>query len=125
MRIALREILINAIEHGNLGITFEEKTRAIIEDTYFKLIEQRRADPRYGSRKVKIEFIIDGDKAAYKITDQGDGFDVEKHHQRVAQANEELLAHGRGILMTKNAFDKVTYNGKGNQVVLVKKFAKG
>jgi anti-sigma regulatory factor (Ser/Thr protein kinase)/PAS domain-containing protein len=124
MRIALREILINAIEHGNLGISFEEKTNAIVEDTYFSLIEKRRADPQYGSRKVSIEYVIDGDRAAYKITDQGDGFDVEKHHLRVAQADEQLLAHGRGILMTKNAFDEVIYNKKGNQVVLVKKFGR-
>lgn len=26
IRICFREILINAIEHGNLGITFDEKT---------------------------------------------------------------------------------------------------
>jgi PAS domain-containing protein len=125
MRIALREILINAIEHGNLGISFEEKTQAIADDNYFKLIEQRRADPLYGSRKVMIEYVIDRDKAAYKITDQGEGFDVEKHNQRIAQAEEMLLAHGRGILMTKNTFDEVTYNKKGNQVVLIKKFTKG
>ncbi len=30
--------------------------------------------------------------------------------------------HGRGIFITKNAFNKVLYNKKGNVVILIKKF---
>ena len=40
----------------------------------------------------------------------------------VLTANEQMLAHGRGIAMTINAFDEVVYNDKGNEVKLVKFF---
>lgn len=33
LRIALRELVINAIEHGNLNISFNEKSEAIMNDT--------------------------------------------------------------------------------------------
>jgi PAS domain S-box-containing protein len=125
LKIGLREIIINAIEHGNLAITFDEKTKAMTGNTYFELIQQRRNDPRYKNRKVHIEFKIDREKATYKITDEGNGFDVEKHLGVTAgQVNTDSITHGRGITMTKNAFDKVAYNRKGNQVLLVKYLSK-
>jgi PAS domain S-box-containing protein len=125
IKIGLREMIINAIEHGNLAITFDEKTKAMTENTYFELINQRRNDARYKNRKVHVEFKIDRDKATYKITDEGNGFDVEKHLSTTAeQVNIDSVAHGRGITMTKNAFDKIAYNRKGNQVLLVKHLSK-
>jgi PAS domain-containing protein len=125
IKIGLREMIINAIEHGNLAITFDEKTKAMTENTYFKLINKRRNDTRYKNRKVHVEFKIDREKATYKITDEGSGFDVEKHLNTTAeQVNADSISHGRGITMTKNAFDKIAYNRKGNQVLLVKYLSK-
>lgn len=122
-RIALREIIINAIEHGNLEISYNEKTDAIMGDRYFELIASRCEDPRYRDRRVCIECAIDEKKAVYTITDQGKGFD----HARVvrgnsSRANREMHAHGRGISMARNIFNSVKYNKKGNRVTLVKKF---
>jgi two-component system, sensor histidine kinase LadS len=119
----LREIIINAIEHGNLNISFEQKTRLMDNDNYFKFLSERQKDPEYRNRHVKIEYSIDSQKAVYQVTDEGNGFDHEKIiKEGLINANEEMLAHGRGISMAKNYFDELTYNGKGNQVVLVKYF---
>jgi PAS domain S-box-containing protein len=121
IRIALREMLINAIEHGNLGISFEEKTKAQTENRYYELIEERRADALYGNRKVMVEYIVDPKKVSYKITDEGCGFDVEKYEKNDPNdVNALCLTHGRGITMTRNVFDTVQYNKKGNQVLLIK-----
>jgi PAS domain S-box-containing protein len=121
LRISLREMIINAIEHGNLGISFDEKTEAQARDGYYELVELRKNDPRYGNRRVKIEYLIDDRKVSYKITDEGSGFDTSKYDAGSAEnANSLMLEHGRGIAMTRNAFDVVLYNEKGNQVLLVK-----
>ncbi|MCB1304337.1 MAG: ATP-binding protein, partial [Leptospiraceae bacterium] len=125
VRTSLREIIINAIEHGNLEITFDEKTAALEEGSYLALIEQRRNDERYKKRKVQIEYAIDSDRVAFRITDEGKGFDHRKMLQTdERELNAQYMAHGRGIMMTVSAFDIVRYNEKGNRVALVKYFKK-
>ena len=123
IRIALREILINAVEHGNLNITFEEKTASIDDGTYFQLIEERRKHYLYRNRYVSIDYSLDEDKVTYKITDEGGGFDYRSLMQKEKSGDEVLeLAHGRGLHMAKNIFDTIRFNKKGNQVLLVKQF---
>jgi PAS domain-containing protein len=123
IRLGLLEMIINSIEHGNLGITFKEKSQAMMEDEYFDLLSDRQKHPDCRDKKVKIEYIITSSKAVYKITDDGAGFDhIKTMEDRVKEANDNLLPHGRGIAIAKNIFDEVRYNNKGNQVLLVKYF---
>ncbi len=120
LRICLREIIINAIEHGNFNISFEAKSRLLDDDDYFEFLAERQQDPNYRNKRVLIEYSIDSQKAVYMVTDEGDGFDHEKIMKAMSRnANEELLAHGRGISMAINCFDEVKYNDKGNQVTLI------
>ena len=123
LRIALREIIINAIEHGNLNISFDEKSQLIDNDNYFVFLAERQQDPKYRNRRVEIEYSIDPQKVTYQITDEGDGFDHKKmFKEELVNVNEKLLGHGRGIPMAKNCFDEMNYNDKGNQVILIKYF---
>ena len=56
----------------------------------------------------------------------GPGFDYKRIMDRVRnEVNQHELSHGRGIIMTQAVFDKVEYNKKGNQVLLIKEFNKG
>jgi anti-sigma regulatory factor (Ser/Thr protein kinase) len=118
-RIMLREMLLNAIEHGNLEIDFDTKTQALMTETYFELIDERRRTEPYRNRVVTVDCVIDAQKIAFRITDEGNGFD---HRAMIAKLTDERneTAHGRGIVMTLQEFDKVRYNDKGNSVVLVK-----
>jgi PAS domain S-box-containing protein len=122
LRIAVREVIINAIEHGNLGITFEEKTGALDSDSYFELIASRQEEEAYGNRTVDIDYRITSERAEYRVTDHGEGFDHVKFLSEMEKANEQALSHGRGIMMAYSTFDEISFNRKGNQVLLVKKF---
>ncbi|HBS04366.1 MAG TPA: histidine kinase, partial [Leptospiraceae bacterium] len=125
VRTSLREIIINAIEHGNLEITFDEKTKALEEGSYLALIEERRENPKFKNRKIYLEYSIDEDRVAFRVTDEGQGFDHRKMLKTdEKKLNEDFMAHGRGIMMTVSAFDIVRYNEKGNRVALVKYFKK-
>ncbi len=117
IRIGLREMIINAIEHGNLGITNQEKTQYLLEGTYDKIIKEKLKDPHYQNKKVVIEYKLTNHVLFYRITDEGSGFDVEKFINKEVELN---AFHGRGIFITKNAFDKISYNKKGNSVTLIK-----
>ncbi|MCP5484370.1 MAG: ATP-binding protein [Spirochaetales bacterium] len=124
LRLGLREILINAIEHGNLSISFDEKTEATRSGALHRLILERQRDPRFAPRTVYVEFFMNEERAEFLVRDQGSGFD----HRSRSLANEEPgddepLLHGRGIQMTRLYFDEVSYNEQGNEVRLIKRFA--
>lgn len=120
IRIAVREIIINAIEHGNLAITFEEKSREMTGDNYFQYLNERQKDPRFRDRGVTIDYHVDRDRVIYKITDEGKGFDYRKFLNGEVELNESMLAHGRGITLAKNIFDDIRFNESGNEVSLIK-----
>ena len=123
VRTGIREMLANAIEHGNLGITFEEKSAAVEEGNLTELIQSRQADPRYRDRKVLIKVSMNPRDVVITITDEGRGFDHEAMLNRDLRAKGQFnLRHGRGILMTRSFFDELTYNEAGNEVRLRKIF---
>jgi CheY-like chemotaxis protein/anti-sigma regulatory factor (Ser/Thr protein kinase) len=113
----LFELLVNAIEHGNLALSYQEKTRLQAESQWEAELERRLADPQLGARRVSVEFRrADGDDdITMQITDQGDGFDWQ--HYVDTESISYLESHGRGILIARKlSFDNVSYHGKGNQV---------
>lgn len=121
VRSSVREIIINAVEHGNLNISFDEKSKALLEGNYLEFLQKRQEDPRYRNKKVKIEYSFSSEYVAFRITDEGKGFDHKKHMEKsIEEMNEAHVQHGRGILMTKSVFDRIEYNDKGNQVSLIK-----
>lgn len=123
VEICVREMIINAIEHGNLNVTYEEKTRAQTRADYFSFLNERQKDPRYRDRKVRLVYSLNRRRVIYRISDEGPGFDHKRMLARGAEAaNAAGLAHGRGLTMTLNMFDIVRYNERGNGVTLVKFF---
>jgi len=123
LRISLREIIINAIEHGNLEISFEDKSNAMMEDNYFETVRSRQMKPDLVRRKVLIDYSVNSERVCYTVTDEGSGFD----HREFLEKNDDiintmLLSHGRGLSMTVNTFDEVIFNEKGNSVNLIKYF---
>ena len=126
MRMGIREMLVNAIEHGNLSLDFEEKTQAMLDGVYFESVDQRRKDPKYKYRKVYVEYKLTKEHFYIQVKDEGEGFDMEAIEKltREEYLNEQGLSHGRGIRMARSIFDEVIYNEKGNEVTLIKRVSK-
>lgn len=126
IKMGLNEMIVNAMEHGNLGVSFDEKTQAQEEGRLFEFMGERRLLPEYRDKKVSIDYYFDETKVIFRITDMGPGFDYHKMMDRVKnEVNQQSLSHGRGIIMTQAVFDTVEYNNKGNQVLMIKEFNKG
>ncbi len=123
IRLALREVLVNAIEHGNLAITFDEKSEATRNGTLMQLLHQRIADPRFSSRRVHVRVELTTDYVQYIIRDEGSGFDHARMMSRADQADSDLF-HGRGLALAKTFFDQIVFNEAGNEVRLMKNFAR-
>jgi len=121
IRLVLREMLVNAIEHGNLEISFEEKTSAQSEGTYLELIRARQKLSQFRNRKVLVEYSINPKRAWFRITDEGGGFDHIAMKQEESKRLKDMAGtHGRGIGLARQLCDVVEYNGKGNSVTLAK-----
>jgi len=119
VNIALLELLVNAFEHGNLGISYADKSKAIAEKRLDRLYEERLTDPKYNKRKIIIDFTLEKDACEWIITDEGDGFQSEEY-TTLNEDNREN-EHGRGIFISNFHLDELEYIGKGNKVRALKK----
>lgn len=120
LRVALQELLINAIEHGNLNVSPEEKANALMDDTYDQLLEARRGMPEYGQRRVRLTFSHDVvlGKVEFGIVDEGEGFDWARILEQDARQLPKSAGSGRGIFLVRTLVPNVRYHGKGNEVTL-------
>ncbi|MDR2500410.1 MAG: cyclic nucleotide-binding domain-containing protein [Treponema sp.] len=119
LQLALSELIINAIEHGNCGISYEEKT-AIMEQglNMMDLIAGKCQDPAIRARRVYFQWEIAGGRSIFTIRDEGNGFNVREHLKKVAQ-KDAMSLHGRGIQIASKLSQELIYNEKGNQVKLI------
>jgi CheY-like chemotaxis protein len=120
--LGLIEMLTNAIEHGNLEITGEEKVALMQngEVRYIAELRRRAQEEPYRSRHISVVLQIDPDQATIEIEDEGPGFDTTNLPD--PDDLERLFTpSGRGILLTRAYLDEVTYNANGNGVRLVKR----
>jgi FixJ family two-component response regulator/anti-sigma regulatory factor (Ser/Thr protein kinase) len=117
---ALRELLVNAIEHGNLGLTYDEKAHALGRGDLRELLVERSAVPGRASLRTTVTVLRAERELRIRIRDEGSGFDWRRLPDPTDPAN--LLAdHGRGVLLASLAVDELAYNEVGNEVTLVKR----
>ena len=118
MVIGLSELLINAVEHGNLGITYEEKTELTKLGTWEEEIQRRLALPEYADKLVRVHYEKGEDDVIITISDEGKGFDWQSYLD--VDQDRATDTHGRGIAMSRlMSFDTIQYEGKGNSVTCV------
>ena len=114
--IAVMELFMNAIEHGNCSISFEEKSRYLQKDgNIFDLITIKNEDPDIGRKKVIMHYRITPDESSFIIRDEGKGFDWRHYKSTTGEAGLDEQ-HGRGILMARHYLKDLSYNDKGNEV---------
>ncbi|QGU33701.1 ATP-binding response regulator [Thermochromatium tepidum] len=113
--MGLSELMLNAVEHGNLGIDYAEKGRLIDEGRWQEEIERRLADPARAGLYAVIELQRNADYLDLTIRDRGSGFDWRRYLD--LDPERAFDSHGRGIAMARHlAFADLEYLGAGNEV---------
>lgn len=107
------ELLNNAIEHGNLAISYDEKSDLIDRNELHDEMERRLLMPEYKGRYATVEFETLDDRIRVTVEDMGDGFDYTKY--LTFDEARVFDNHGRGIAMANTMLD-INYVGKGNIV---------
>jgi DNA-binding response OmpR family regulator len=113
--LMISEIMTNAVEHGNLGITYEEKTKLVANNALGHEVEQRLNSPQFTKRCVTLRIQKNENGLIVEIEDEGAGFDFRKYlHMDESRVFDN---HGRGIALA-NQYLKLEYFGRGNKVVV-------
>ena len=116
--LPLYEMLINAIEHGNCGISYDEKSRFLERGGCAPdLIQEKCDEPAVASKTVFLTYELHSSYARFVITDQGRGFDW-RTVMRTLSEKDLLRLHGRGILIARETARSLRFNEKGNEVTL-------
>jgi len=111
----LIELFTNAVEHGNLGITYDQKTQLLLDSDLDEEIDRRLTLPENCGKFVEVRFARDMDQMNVHVIDQGPGFDCTKYLD--FDPERAFDPHGRGIALSNNKFfSGVTYLGTGNDV---------
>ena len=114
--IGLTELLVNAVEHGNLGITYDEKTQLRTHSRWEAEIQRRLTMPEYAGRTAEVRFEREGREMRFTVRDCGSGFDWRRYFD--IDPARAFDTHGRGILMARHlSFHSLEYRGCGNEVV--------
>jgi hypothetical protein len=114
----LRELFVNAVEHGNLGITYQDKTDLNERDMWDEEVERRLSLPENLAKFVVVKIERTKDEIRFLIQDQGDGFDWQSFID--SDPFRSYNSHGYGIAMAKSgSFDRMEYIGCGNKVLAV------
>ncbi|MGI5173547.1 cyclic nucleotide-binding domain-containing protein [Treponema sp. OMZ 840] len=113
LQTVLMELLFNALEHGNCGITYEEKTAWLEQgNDILTFIKQKALLPENKKKRIHISYRIDSKKTEFLIKDDGEGFDWKSRVNK--KVNPDI--HGMGIHISENLVSGLTYNEKGNEV---------
>ncbi len=113
--MGLTELMVNAVEHGNLGITYDEKSVLNENGIWSEEVSRRLAVAENVDKIVNVDFISNSTAIEVTITDQGDGFDWQAYMD--FDPSRIMDNHGRGIAVAnKLSFSSVTYSGTGNIV---------
>lgn len=113
--MGISELLINALEHGNLGISYDEKTELNYQGIWEKEVCRRQALPENKLKKVRVFLEKTANELVLLIKDQGNGFDWKQYLE--FDMDRATHNHGRGIAISKaSSFDSMEYRGNGNEV---------
>ena len=110
--VGLFELMMNAIEHGNLNISYEEKTTLILTNQLQSEIERRQNLPENCDKFVSIKFERQPEALQFTIQDMGQGFN---HTSYLDFSVERAMdSHGRGVMIAnKLSFDELHYEDNG------------
>jgi CheY-like chemotaxis protein len=112
----LCELMINAVEHGNLAIGYAEKTALVRAGTWQQEIERRLRLPENLGKQAVLEFVARDGQIHIVIRDQGQGFAWRDFLEiSPCRAGDP---HGRGVAMARAlSFASLEYRGCGNEAV--------
>ncbi len=116
--LGLSELMLNAIEHGNLDIGYDRKTALIENGSLEQEIERLLNSAEFSNRHAEVRVRRSDGELSFRICDQGAGFNWRGYLEMSPE--RAFDTHGRGIAMARMlSFERVEYAAQGNEVEAV------
>lgn len=116
-RLGLFELLLNAIEHGNLEIGRALKGELLREGRFEAELAARLAREPYRQRAVHVMITQAEPSVVMEIRDEGPGFDWRK--AVTAEVEYSDAPNGRGVALVRNScFPELEYRDPGNVAIV-------
>jgi hypothetical protein len=112
---AIYELLVNAVEHGNLDIGYHEKNTKLRNGIYNDFLKNRQAAPEYKDKNVTASIQKHDQVLELHIKDMGKGFEKADYRDFGTETLRE--PNGRGIYKAMQVFEEVVYVNGGMEVV--------
>ncbi len=112
----VHETCMNAVEHGLLGFTKEQKRikSEAMEEGYLNFID---AEWRRIGTLVRVSVCMNQQSIIVGVHDDGEGFDYSMEHYSPMDDDDILATSGRGLLILKSLGVKLFWNNPGNTVL--------
>lgn len=120
-RLGFQEVIVNALEHGNLELKSEWKEEFCSGgiDKFSILRRERLASDEYGNRTVRIRVVYEPDSLKITVRDCGEGF-LNKLGTPTDSGDENVQCHGRGLALIASSADELRFDANGAEVTLIK-----
>lgn len=112
MVISLHEAIMNAIFHGNLGLSGGYKDfDGFVE--HYREAEEKVGQIEYSNKRINIDVMVDDSKITFIVENEGDSFDTTN-----IRKSDKAKPTGRGILLIKSFATKVEYLDGGRKLLM-------
>ena len=113
--MGLSELMVNAVEHGNLEISYSEKSELCRANRWREEVARRLELPMYKRRVAQVRVERRPQAVRFEIRDEGPGFDWRKF--TTFDPTRAFDPNGRGIALAQQiAFGELSYGEPGNLV---------
>lgn len=122
--LGIKELMVNAVEHGNLEIGYSLKTELLAQGNWLEEVERRLALKKNKHKKASLKVCFNATNVKIEVTDAGQGFDYHPYNQPISKKSLFFATslHGRGLHLARQmAFDDVQFLEGGKKVVATKK----
>jgi DNA-binding response OmpR family regulator len=114
LALGLKELLVNAVEHGNLELSYSQKQELLLKGEWEKEVSKRLISEGFSDRYAEVRLNKTDTEASIVCKDMGKGFDWRPF----LEMSPELLLdpNGRGIAMARTlGMSKLTYDESGTR----------
>lgn len=115
--MGISELLINGVEHGNLGLGYNEKSALKRADRWEAEVARRASLPENLPKRVRLLLARTPKGVTLRIADEGAGFDWQRYLD--IDPERAFDPNGRGIALARMmSFTSLAYEGNGNVAVV-------
>ncbi|MFO0601231.1 MAG: ATP-binding protein [Myxococcaceae bacterium] len=112
-KAAVLELLVNAVEHGNLDLSGAQKQELLKTGRWAHELQRRLTSLPWSRRWARARVERTASEWSLEIIDEGSGFEWPP----AADPLHPPRLHGRGIALARGAFDELVWLGTGNHVI--------